>query len=76
MGTQRVCVRKTKLSGREFGRRYYDLPRPILELANFGAGDSLELNLQDAWLRPFAVCAEDGFGKSLGFRTGYADRRA
>jgi hypothetical protein len=29
-----------------------------LELADFMAGYSLELNLQDAWLLPFAVYAE------------------
>ena len=47
-----------KLSRGELWRRYYDLPQPTLELTNFGAGYSLELNLQDAWLRPFAVCAK------------------
>jgi hypothetical protein len=52
------CIRKTNFSRGEVWWCHHDLPRSGLELVDFVAGYSLELNLQDAWLRPFAVHAE------------------
>jgi hypothetical protein len=51
-------IRKANFSRGKVWWCHHDLSRPTLKLANFMAGYSLELNLQDPWLRPFAVYAK------------------
>jgi hypothetical protein len=59
------CIGKTKHFGGEVGRCHHDLPRPILELPDFRAGYSLELNLQDSWRVSRACALSKAFGAWL-----------
>jgi hypothetical protein len=54
----RHLVRIDHVARLVFGRRYDDLGREVLELAEIGALDVLELDLKDPRLRPLALGSE------------------
>jgi hypothetical protein len=47
-----------QIAGLVLGRQYHDLGREVLELAEIGALDMLELDLERPRLRPFALAPE------------------